>query len=371
MHHYRFTCTKCWKNYVPNALNLRCEDCQGTLSVQYKFPTEQMSSFNYGEGISMPIPIPSHSDLVSLGEGNTPVLKLSKISNQLDLEIYAKLEFMNPTGSFKDRGTSMMISALRSMGVSEIVEDSSGNAGASVAAYSSKAEIKAHIFAPSSAPDTKLNQIKVYGSVLHSIDGSRDKTTEAAEAFAKEKKAIYASHNLSPFFIEGTKSFGYEIFNDFGKEIPENIIVPVGNGSLFLGIWKAITELDTQNLIGTKPSLHCIQAVNVNPIASPVPWNISQIAPTIAGGIAVGTPPRKSEVRKVLEESNGFANSVTEESIKEWQINLAKYEGIFCEPTSAAAFAGLENLVNRNRIDKAKRVLIPVTGSGLKDAFPE
>ena len=371
MSHYNFRCTNCCKNYDPNAHYLRCTDCQGTLSVQYKDSIDQINSFTYGKGVSMPIPLNSISDFVSLGEGDTPVLMLPRISDQLGVEVYAKLEFMNPTGSFKDRGTAMMISALKSMGISEIVEDSSGNAGASVSAYSSKADIKAHIFAPSSAPKTKLSQIKVYGSILHSIDGSRDKTTEAAETFAKEKQAIYASHNLSPFFIEGTKSFGYEIFNDFEKGIPENIVVPVGNGSLFLGIWKAITELSNQNLISTRPSLHCIQAMNVNPIASPVPWNISQIAPTIAGGIAVGSPPRKSEVRNVLEESNGSANSVTEESIKEWQIKLAKYEGIFCEPTSAAAFAGLENLLDENRINKTKRVLIPVTGSGLKDAFPE
>ena len=371
MGHYHFTCTKCHNNYNPNDQMLKCKDCHETLSVQYKYSTDEMNSLTYGKGVLMPIPLVSISDLISLGEGNTPILALPRISNEIGIEIYAKLEFMNPTGSFKDRGTSMMISALKSMGVSEIVEDSSGNAGASVSAYSSKASIKAHIFAPSSAPETKLNQIKVYGSVLHSIDGSRDITTEAAETFALEKKVIYASHNLSPFFIEGTKSFGYETFNDFEKRIPENIIVPVGNGSLFLGIWKAITELYNKSHINDKPKLHCIQAMNVNPIASSDPWDKSKIAPTMAGGIAVGSPPRKSEVKNVLKESNGFANSVTEESIKEWQIKLAKNEGLFCEPTSAAAFAGLENLVHEKRINKTERVLIPITGSGLKDVFPE
>ncbi|SVC47538.1 uncharacterized protein METZ01_LOCUS300392, partial [marine metagenome] len=194
---------------------------------------------------------------------------------------------------------------------------------------------------------------------------------EAAEKFVKNKSIVYASHNLSPFFIEGTKTFGYEIFNDFDREMPENIVVPVGNGSLYLGIWKALEELKEKRLIKTLPKLHCIQAENVNPIASNNTWNKSEIKSTVAGGIAVGSPPRKLEVQSVLRQSGGTANSVKEASIVEWQIKLAKYEGLFCEPTSAAAFAGLENLINGKQIDKNESVLIPITGSGLKDVFPE
>ena len=371
MSHYEFKCTECSKSHIADPRTLRCESCSGTLSVTYTNWKRQVSSLVGGGTLDMPIPLGSLSEYLSLGEGNTPVISMPKISSMFETEIYGKLEFMNPTGSFKDRGTAMMISALKSKGVSEIVEDSSGNAGASVSAYATRAGMKAHIFAPLSAPQTKLNQIKVYGSILHAVDGSRDETTEAAEEFVKHKSIVYASHNLSPFFIEGTKTFGYEIFNDFDREIPGNIVVPVGNESLYLGIWKALEELKERRLIKTLPKLHCIQAENINPIASNNTWNKSKIKSTVAGGIAVGSPPRKSEVQSVLHQSGGTANSVTEASIVEWQIKLAKHEGLFCEPTSAAAFAGLENLINSKHINKNERVLIPITGSGLKDVFPE
>ena len=371
MPHFEFKCTECFKNYKADPQTLRCGTCSGTLSVKYANSKKQTSS-QVGDGmLDMPIPLCSLSEYLSLGEGNTPIVSMPNISTMLETEIYATLEFMNPTGSFKDRGTAMMISALKSKGVSEIVEDSSGNAGASVSAYATRAGIKAHIFAPLSAPQTKLNQIKIYGSILHEVDGSRDETTQAAEEFVENKSLVYASHNLSPFFIEGTKTFGYEIFNDFDREIPENIVVPVGNGSLYLGIWKALEELKEKRLIKTLPKLHCIQAENVNPIASNKTLSKSEIKSTVAGGIAVGSPPRKSEVQSVLRRSKGLANSVKEASILEWQIKLAKHEGLFCEPTSAAAFAGLENLINANQINKNERVLVPITGSGLKDIFPE
>ena len=370
MSHFEFECTECFKSHKADPQTLRCETCFGTLSVKYANSKKRVNNLVGGGTLEMPIPLYSLSEYLSLGEGNTPVVSMPNISSIFEVETHGKLEFMNPTGSFKDRGTAMMISALKSTGVHEIVEDSSGNAGASVSAYATRAGMKAHIFAPLSAPRTKLNQIKIYGSVLHEVDGSRDETTEAAEKFVKNKSIVYASHNLSPFFIEGTKTFGYEIFNDFDREMPENIVVPVGNGSLYLGIWKALEELKEKRLIKTLPKLHCIQAENVNPIASNNTWNKSEIKSTVAGGIAVGSPPRKLEVQSVLRQSGGTANSVKEASIVEWQIKLAKYEGLFCEPTSAAAFAGLENLINGKQIDKNERVLIPITGSGLKDVFP-
>ena len=369
MTQYEFICNECFQHYEPDSKTLRCRTCRGTLSIKYKNMGDKSASLPYGPELTMPMPLPSISHYISLGEGKTPTVRMQKISDQLGIEIFAKLEFMNPTGSFKDRGTAMMISAIKLMGISEIVEDSSGNAGASLAAYASRAGIKAHIFAPSSTPSPKLNQIKIYDSILHTIDGTRDETTRAAEEFVKENSLVYASHNLSPYFVEGTKTFGYEMFNDLDP-FPDNIVVPVGNGSLFLGIWKSITEQKNRGIIKNIPKLHCIQALNVNPIASQTPWDKSRISPTVAGGIAVGSPPRKLEVLKVIKDSGGYSDSVTEESIMKWQIKLAKYEGVFCELTSAAAFAGLENLVRKKEIGKGERVLVPVTGSGLKEAFP-
>ena len=320
------------------------------------------------------LPISEQLNYLSLGEGNTPIVELRNISTLMGGQIYSKMEFMNPTGSFKDRGSAIMISALKDMNVSEIVEDSSGNAGASISAYSARAGIKAHIFAPSTAPKPKLEQIAVYGAQTHLIEGARDASTKAAILYATSNSIPYASHNLSPFFIEGTKLFSHEIYRDLRGDLPDHIVIPVGNGSLFLGAWKGFSELKEQGLITHIPRLHCIQAQSVMPIvsaASGKKWGPNDVKPTIAGGIAVGSPPRLKQVTKVLKLSDGISMSVSENEIREWQLLLAKQEGIYLEPTSAAAFAGTKKLINTKVIQKSDSVLIPITGFGLKDNPPE
>ena len=170
---------------------------------------------------AVPTPLHHPHDAITLGEGGTPSVALRSVSKHLGVDdIRAKLELMNPTGSFKDRGTAVMMSVAVELGVTEVVEDSSGNAGASVAAYAARADIRAHIFAPASAPAAKLDQIAVYGATLHRIEGDRQAVTDAAIDFAERKAMVYASHNLSPYFTEGTKSFAYEVVAQFGKDLP-------------------------------------------------------------------------------------------------------------------------------------------------------
>jgi len=320
------------------------------------------------------LPISERTNYLSLGEGNTPIVELRNIGNLVGGQIHSKMEFMNPTGSFKDRGSAIMISALKDMNVSEIVEDSSGNAGASISAYSARAGIKAHIFAPSTAPKPKLDQIAVYGAQTHLIEGARDDSTKAAILYATSNSIPYASHNLSPFFIEGTKLFAHEIYRDMNGNLPDHIVIPVGNGSLFLGAWKGFSELKKQGHINQIPKLHCIQAQSVMPIvsaASGKKWGSDDVKPTIAGGIAVGSPPRLKQVTRVLKSSTGTSMSVSENEIKKWQLLLANQEGLYIEPTSAAAFAGTEKLIDTKIIQKSDSVLIPITGFGLKDNPPE
>lgn len=322
----------------------------------------------------MPLPLTHSEDLVTLGEGNTPIVTMSRISEMVGVETIAKLEYMNPTGSFKDRGSAIMISALSRFNIKEIVEDSSGNAGASISAYGAKAGIKTHIFTPSTTPLPKLNQIKIYGAVNHSISGTRDETTESALRYASETGMPYASHNLSPYFIEGTKSFAYEVYEQFGQAIPTDIIIPVGNGSLYLGMWKGFKELVDNGALTSIPRLHCVQAKAVMPIAMAMEnkiWDAGNATPTRAGGIAVSSPPRLNQVIEVLTMSGGSVSTVEEDEIGAAQIQLSREEGIFGEPTSAAAFAGLQKLREKEVIKEGSKVLIPITGFGLKDKMPE
>ena len=354
-------------------MSVGCPVCGSTYEVVYSEAGGSGAQPPGWTGPPIPSPVHDASSFTSLGEGNTPCVDMERLGRLLGLEsLTAKLEFLNPTGSYKDRGTVVMMSVAREHRVSEVVEDSSGNAGASVSAYAARAGIKAHVFTPSSAPGAKVAQIGVYGAEPHLIDGPREAATEEALSYVGERGVVYASHNLSPYFVEGTKSFAYEVFMQLAPSLPDHIVIPVGNGSLYLGAWKGFTELRAAGCVDSIPRLHCVQARAVMPIAAAygdVEW-LPDGQRTVAGGIASVDPPHKEAILRVLGASGGTAVAVDDSAILEWQRRLAETEGIYCEPTSAAAFAGLSDLVRSGRIGRTDSVLVPVTGSGLKDAPP-
>ena len=328
---------------------LACRECGGPLDV--------------AEGT-----FEASADPVSLGEGNTPVVRLANVGRVLGIaRLYAKLEFLNPTGSFKDRGSAVMVSALRDAGIGSAAEDSSGNAGASVAAYCAKAGIEATIYAPASAPPMKLQQISFYGARIVKVGGGRSAVAEACRRYCEEGGVVYASHNLSPLFIEGTRSFATEIVAQMDGG-PEHVLFPVGNGSLLIGAWKGFRGL------GQMPKLHCIQSEACMPIAAAFGGR-DWVAPedgvsTVAGGIAVERPPRLHQVLDALADSGGEAVAVAEEEIVRWQRRMAIEEGLFVEPTSASALAGLESLLESGKIGREASVLVALTGFGFKDRVP-
>ncbi len=364
MAHICFECVECGARQQADMSALGCAECAAPLDVAYAdAPTDS----------DMPSPLHSPADAVTLGEGRTPVVPLLAAARLAGVgALYAKLEMMNPTGSFKDRGTAVMMSAACEWGVSAVVEDSSGNAGASVAAYAARAGIRAHVFAPADAPTAKLGQIRVYGAKAHLIEGGRQAVADAAVRFAAEHGIVYASHNLSPYFIEGTKAFAYEVRQQFSDALPAHIVVPVGNGSLLLGAHKGFTELRRAGVVDAIPRLHAVQARAVMPIAAAFAGKSEppSAGRTAAGGIAVAKPPRLRQVLAALQDVGGTATAVDDADILRWQTLLAEREGIFAEPTSAAAFAGIEALAASGAIGGTDTVLAPITGFGLKDAFP-
>lgn len=318
------------------------------------------------------IPVdPAHR--VSLGEGNTPVVPLAALGRRLGLpHLFAKLECLGPTGSFKDRGTTVLVSKARELGITHLVEDSSGNAGASIAAYCAKAGIDATIYVPASAPAAKKAQIAVYGAEVAAVEGTRDAVTEAALERCRRDDAYYGSHNCNPFFLEGTKTFAFEVAAHFGFDPPEHLVMPVGNGSLFLGSWKGFQELQAVGVIDRLPRLHLAQATGCMPIADAFQRGLERTEPipthpTVAGGISIGRPSRGHLILRALRLSDGGAAAVPDEEILSYQRLLASSEGIFCEPTSAAAFAALPRLIQQGSIDPDDRVLVAITGMGLKD----
>ena len=214
-----------------------------------------------------------------------------------------------------------------------------------------------------------LEQIKIYNACIHQIEGNRELSEIKAIEHCLKNKLIYASHNLSPYFLEGTKIFAYETVDNFPTELPKHIILPVGNGSLLIGIWKGFQEMLQSNKISEIPRIHCVQTQAIMPITASyngLNWTPNKEASTIASGISVSTPARKHQILKILQQSRGTAIAVTDLNIRRWHKLLAAKEGIYAEPTSIVAFAGLEQLLENGAIKYSDRVLIPITGSGLK-----
>jgi len=318
--------------------------------------------------------LPADIPQISLGEGDTPIVPLPRWGAAHGLpRLLAKLEYLSPTGSFKDRGAATVISVLAGQGVASIVEDSSGNAGAAMAAYAARAGLRARIFVPESAPAAKLNQIAGYGAEVVAIAGTREDVATAAEHAAHAPDVAYASHARHAAFVEGTKTFGLEVARELVDDPPLHIVLPVGNGGLLLGGFKAYSELAAAGFQAPLPRLHAAQASACPPLAAAFaagdaePLTIRS-QPTVAGGVAVGRPARGAEVLRAVRASGGTIVDVDDGDARSTRAELSRHEGLDLEYTSAVAFAAATRLRASGVIGPDERVLIAATGSGLKDA---
>ena len=303
---------------------------------------------------------------VSLGEGWTPLI----LRDWRRAKIHFKLESQMPTGSFKDRGTAVMINHLLELGVGPIHEDSSGNAGASIATYAAAAGIPCRIFVPAGAPRAKLVQIAVSGADVRPIPGTRQDVTEAALAAVGE--SFYASHNWQPFFIEGTKTLAFELWEQLGFRVPDNILVPTGYGSNILGLERGFDDLERGGEIAARPRLFAVQAANCAAFAAAWAAGVDRFVPfaaqpTVADGIATPKPIRIAEVLAALRRSRGGVVAVAEEEIAPALTALGRL-GLFVEPTAATAGAALTRLLSDGTIRADQTTVAVLTGSGLKAA---
>jgi threonine synthase len=298
-----------------------------------------------------------------MGEGWTPL-----VSGEYDgLAVCWKLEYLNPTGSYKDRGIGPLMSVLQSYGVRSIVEDSSGNAGASVAAYAARAGIRATIFVPAHASPAKKAQISVYGAQIVPVVGPRSEATRLAEAALCDDVA-YASHVWQPPVMVGLQTIAWEIWEQMGRQVPDWVVMPVGQGTLFLGAYRGFRILKESGLSDKVPRMVAVQATRCAPLHAA--WargskHVHSVQPqgTAAEGIRIVKPVRGRELLEAIAESCGSVVVVEEEQILTAQAALAQ-AGFYVEPTSAVAAAALSQL--REQVGSAETVVIPLTGSGLK-----
>lgn len=312
---------------------------------------------------------------LDLGQGQTPVVALPRWQAEAGLPaLFAKLEQLQPTGSFKDRGSAMLVARALALGRRRLVEDSSGNAGASMAAYAAHAGLACTVYAPAAAPLAKLGQALAYGAELRRVPGSREDVAAAAMA-DRSGDAYYAGHNTNPYFVHGMRSFADELIERFPKGLPEHIVMPVGGGSLYTGAWLGFRAARDRGRIERLPRLHLAQAEACAPLvlAAAAGADAPPVVtprPTIAGGITIARPARGRLILRALRESRGLAVAVPEESIAAVRRALAVSEGLDVEPTSAVAFAALPLLMARGAFGPGEAVLVAVTGAGWKDPQP-
>jgi threonine synthase len=301
---------------------------------------------------------------ISMGEGCTPLIRRTLHGAPALL----KCEWFMPTGSFKDRGASVMLSLLRAQGIRDVLEDSSGNGGAAVSAYAAAGGLNATIMAPASTSPAKTVQMRAHGATVDLIPGTRQDTADAA--VRRSETTFYASHNWHPFFLHGTKTLAYELWEDLGFRVPDNIITPCGAGSNVLGCEIGFSELLRAGEIDTMPRIFAAQPANCGPIAAafiagsdtPV---ACRILPTIAEGTAIAQPIRLAEVLGALRETHGGAVMLSETEIAAATLDLARI-GIYVEPTAAQAAAAFARLLGAGTITAEQTTVLVLTGGGLK-----
>jgi threonine synthase len=301
---------------------------------------------------------------VSMGEGCTPLLRGSFGGKPCSF----KLEWLSPTGSFKDRGASVMISCLRQQGIDSVLEESSGNGGAAIAGYGAAAGMSVKVLVPASTSSAKVVQTRAYGAEIVLVPGPREATEAAAFELASE--IFFASHNWHPFFLQGTKTLGYEIWEDLGFKVPDNIIIPASAGSNLLGCHMAFKELIASGEAEKLPRLFASQPANCAPLhasfqAGETDFVETDFLPTIAEGTAIKRPIRLKEMLNALRESRGDTVAVQEDEIANASLKLAE-TGLYVEPTSAHAAAAFAHLNASGRINADDETVVVLTGAGLK-----
>jgi threonine synthase len=363
----RYECPACGRAWAADRPRWRC-DCGSHFDLSAgnglsrgRIATADASLWRYAAALALREP-----PRVTLGEGWTALVR----RDWQGVPVWFKLESQMPTGSFKDRGSAVMINHLLEVGVGPIHEDSSGNAGASIATYAAAAGIPCRVYVPAAAPRAKLVQIAAAGAEIRAIAGTREAVGEAARTAAAT--SFYASHNWHPYFIEGTKTLAFELWEQLGFRLPDNILVPTGYGSNILGLDRGFDELERAGEIAARPRLYAVQAQNCAALAAA--WTAGAdgfvpfaSTPTMADGIATMRPVRTAEVLRALRRSRGGVVAIGEDDIVPALSAFGRL-GLFVEPTAATAGAALTRLLRDGTILPSQTTVAVLTGHGLKAA---
>ena len=360
----QLVCQRCGTTYALHAARWRCA-CGSLLDIDFspvfdlaRIAGRALTMWRYREAL----PIQDDAHVVTLGEGFTPLTTVALQQGTL----LVKQDHLFPSGSYKDRGAAVLVSQVSAMGITRVVEDSSGNAGAAIAAYCAAAGIDCTIYVPESTAAAKVAQIAAYGATLRRVPGSREDTARAALEAADD--TYYASHSWNPFFFQGTKTFAYEVCEQLGWRAPDAVVLPVGNGTLLLGAQIGFGELRAASVIGRVPKLIGVQSSQCAPLYKAFCERLDAIpaidkGDTLAEGIAIANPIRGIQIMDAVRGSGGRFVAVTDDEIVASLKEMCR-KGHYIEPTSAAAIAGAAKYLCACELDEV--VVSVFTGHGLK-----
>lgn len=375
-------CSGCGKHYAHEQIHTFCPICQSPLLSIYDLNSacqsvdrDEISRRKKGMWRWHELlPVLKEENQIFLGEGDTPLLTLPHLENELGLShLYVKDESSNPTGSFKARGLAAAISKAKELGVEKVIIPTAGNAGGAMAAYAARAGLKAHIFMPKDTPFANVEESRMAGAEVILIDGLISDAAGMAGEKARAEGWFDVSTFKEPYRVEGKKVMGYELAEEFNWQLPDVIIYPTGGGTGLVGMWKAFAELEILGWLEKRkrPRMVSVQAEGCAPVVRAFEKGASFCdfwinAQTIASGLRVPKSFADHLILQDIYDSQGTAVAVSDESILESQKQLASAEGIFAAPEGAATLAALKVLIKMGWIHSQENIVLFNTGSGLK-----
>lgn len=372
-------CRECGRRYGTE-FRYVCEECFGPLDVKYDdlprlepgtFEAREQTYWRYRELL----PVEDASNIVSIGAGMTPLIRADALGEKLGLgNVYIKNDSVNPTFSFKDRPAGVAVSKAREFGMSRVGCASTGNLASATAAHAAKGGMPCHIIAPSNLEMAKIAQALSYGADYISVDGTYDDANRIAAQAGDRLGIGVVNINMRSYYVEGSKTLAYEVAEQLGWQVPDQLIVPVGSGAMLNAICKGFEELDAASLVsGNVPDMrvNAAQPKGCAPVVDAFSSRAGFVTPveapdTVAKSLAIGDPGDGRYVLRRLEQYNGTAVEVSDREIIDAIMMLAKTEGMFTEPAGGVAVATLKRMAEQHEIDRSDAVVCYVTGNGLK-----
>jgi threonine synthase len=373
-------CTACGRRLSADDLHTVCPDCGKVLFARYDLGATQRLSPRHLHGRTSTMwryrelmPVRDDANIVTLGEGMTPLLRSSRLGRAYGFDhLFIKEEGLNPTGTFKARGMSAALSRAKELGVSSVAAPSAGNAAGAMAAYGAAADIETSVFMPADAPEINRLESSVCGAHVYLVKGLINDAARIVQRAGLKHRWFDVSTLKEPYRVEGKKTMGLEIAEQFNWQLPDAIIYPTGGGTGLIGMWKAFDELTQLGWIGAqRPKMIAVQAAGCAPIVKAFregkttsePWPNAQ---TIAAGLRVPHAFADYLILQAIRESAATALAVSDAEILDAMRELAHLEGLFACPEGAATLAAFKRLAANGFLDPNERVVLFNTGSGLK-----